>query len=60
MFLLRGFDFTHEAVRDWEERFDPLLAEHIRGKRKGKVGRRWYVDEMYKGEVKVVLSVPGH
>ena len=47
MYLLRGFEFTHEAVRQWEERFAPLLAEHIRRKRKGKVGRRWYVDETY-------------
>ena len=47
MFLLRGFEFTHEAVREWEERFAPLLAGHIRRKRKGKPGRRWYVDETY-------------
>ena len=47
MFLLRGFEFTHEAVRDWEERFAPLLAEHIRRKRKGRVGGRWYVDETF-------------
>src|SRR4051794_10080862 len=47
MFLLRGFEFTHEAVRDWEERFAPLLTEQLRRKRKGKVGRRWYVDETY-------------
>jgi putative transposase len=47
MFLLRGIEFTHEAVREWEERFAPLLAEQIRRKRKGKVGRRWYVDETY-------------
>src|SRR3954471_17619174 len=47
MFLLRGFEFTHEAVREWEERFAPLLADQIRRKRKGKVGRRWYVDETY-------------
>ena len=47
MFLLRGFEFTHEAVREWKERFAPLLAEHIRRKRKGKAGRRWYVDETY-------------
>src|SRR3954470_8035589 len=47
MFLLRGFEFTREAVREWEERFTPLLAEHIRRKRKGKAGRRWYVDETY-------------
>jgi putative transposase len=47
MYLLRGFEFTHEAVREWEERFAPLLAEHLRRKRKGKAGRRWYVDETY-------------
>ena len=45
MFLLRGFEFTHEAVREWEERFAPLLTEQLRRKRKGKVGKRWYVDE---------------
>ena len=47
MFLMRGYEFTHEAVREWEERFAPLLAEQLRCKRKGKVGRRWYVDETY-------------
>ena len=45
MYLLRGFEFIHEAVRDWEERFAPLLAERMRRKRKGKVGLRWYVDK---------------
>jgi putative transposase len=47
LFLLRGFTFTHEAVREWEERFAPLLAEQLRRKRQGKIGRRWYVDETY-------------
>jgi transposase-like protein len=47
MFLLRGFQFTHEAVRDWEARFAPLLAEQLRRRRKGKVACRWYVDETY-------------
>src|SRR5688572_27570009 len=27
MFLERGFEFTHEAVRDWETRFAPLVAD---------------------------------
>jgi hypothetical protein len=27
MFLIRGIVFTHEAVRDWEARLAPLLAE---------------------------------
>ena len=39
MFLIRGYEFTHETVRDWEERFAPLLAEHLRRRRKG----RWAV-----------------
>ncbi len=30
MFLTRGFTFTHEAVRAWEERFAPLLTERKR------------------------------
>src|SRR5919112_2788139 len=47
IFLLRGFEFTHEAVREWEERFAPLLAAQLRLKRKRKLGRRWYVDETY-------------
>src|SRR6476469_1446199 len=30
MFLERGFVFTHEAVREWEARFAPLLADQLR------------------------------
>jgi transposase-like protein len=37
-FLLRSFEFTHETVRDWEERFAPIFATLLRAKRKGKVG----------------------
>lgn len=44
MFLMCGYEFTHETVREWEERFAPLLAEHLCRKRKGKTGSRWYVD----------------
>ena len=47
MFLVRGFVFTHEAVRDWEARFAPLLADQLRTKRRGKAGTSWYVDETY-------------
>ena len=39
MFLERGFVFTHEAVREWEERFAPLLTERLRTQRRGKAGR---------------------
>ena len=46
-FLLRGFQFTHETVRDWEERFLPHFIEPLRTKRKGKVGPVWLIDETY-------------
>jgi len=47
MFLTRSFAFTHEAVRDWEARFAPLLAERLRAQRRGRGGVSWYADETY-------------
>jgi len=47
MFLIRGFEFTHEAVRDWEARFAPLITQQLRSGRKGMAGRSWYTDETY-------------
>jgi putative transposase len=47
MFLERGFEFTHETVRDWEARFAPLIADQLRMKRRGQVGVSWHVDETY-------------
>ena len=38
MVLARGFAFTHEAIRDWETRFTPLLADQLRLKRHGQRG----------------------
>lgn len=47
MFLARGFEFTHETVRDWEWRFAPLISEQLRRRRRANAGRSWYVDETY-------------
>src|SRR3984893_9243480 len=47
MFLSRGIVFSHEAVRDWEAKLTPGLAESLRRRRRGKAGRSWYVDETY-------------
>src|ERR1700730_7207590 len=47
MFLERGIAFSPEAIRDWERRFAPLIAEQLRNKRGGQAGRSWYVDETY-------------
>jgi putative transposase len=30
MFLIRGIVFSHEAVRDWEAKLTPALAENLR------------------------------
>jgi hypothetical protein len=43
MFLIRGIVFCHEAVRDWETKLTPALAENLQRRRRGKVGWSWYV-----------------
>src|SRR5215212_8878040 len=50
MFLTRGFVFSHEAVRDWEAKLAPALADELRRRRHGRGGargRHWHVDETY-------------
>jgi len=47
IFLLRGFTLTHETVRDGEERFAPIFSDELKAKRKGSLGKTWYVDETY-------------
>jgi len=45
MFAIRGIVFSYEAVRAWEAKLTPALAEDLRRRRRGQVGRSWYVDE---------------
>src|SRR3982751_3835560 len=45
MFAIRGIVFSYEAVREWEAKLTPALAEALRRRRRGQVGRSWYVDE---------------
>jgi len=48
MFLLRGIEFTYEAVRDWEAKLTPSLIDSLRRRRGGgRVRHSWYVDETY-------------
>ena len=47
MMIERGFEFTHEAVRSWEKRYAPLITHHLRRRRRGTLGKSWYVDETY-------------
>jgi putative transposase len=45
MFLARGLVFSHEAVRNWEAKLTPALAEELRRRGRRHIGRSWYVDE---------------
>src|SRR3954470_23954367 len=47
MFAVRGIVFSYEAVREWEAKLTPALADDLRRRRRGQVGRSWYVDETY-------------
>lgn len=47
IFLLRGIEFTHETVREWEANFAPILTVKLRAKRKGKPCGKIFVDETY-------------
>ena len=47
MFLVRGIEFSSEAVRDWEAKLTPALIDSLRRQRQGRIGRGWYVDETY-------------
>ena len=47
LLLQRGFEVSHETVREWEFRFAPLLSERLRARRRGRASVSWYVDETY-------------
>ncbi|CAA9564233.1 MAG: Integrase, catalytic region [uncultured Thermomicrobiales bacterium] len=47
MFLARGFVFSHEAVREWEVRFAPLVTARLRARQRGHGGAKWHADETY-------------
>jgi putative transposase len=45
MFLIRGIEFSYEAVRDWEAKLTPSLIDNLLRRRKGRIGKSSYVDE---------------
>jgi putative transposase len=47
IFLERGFVFPHEALRNGEARFAPLITDQLRMRRRGQAGASWHVDETY-------------
>src|ERR1044072_7053288 len=47
MFAVRGIAFSYEVVREREAKLTPAMAEALRRRRRGKVGRSWSVDETY-------------
>src|SRR3954451_13050254 len=58
MFALRGMVFSYEAVREWEAKLTPALAEELRRRRRGKAGRSWHVErDVSKGGRTLVLRI---
>src|SRR4051794_38953270 len=50
MFLVREIVFSYEAVREWEAKLAPVLADELRCRQHGRGGaggRHWHVDETY-------------
>ncbi len=47
MFLERGFEFTHEAVRNWVDHFSLTITKQLRKKRRRKASKIWYVGGAY-------------
>ena len=45
LLLQRGYEVTHETIRNWECRLAPLLADQLRAKRRGHAGVSWSIDE---------------
>ena len=45
--LIRVTVFSYEAVRDWEAKLTPAVADELRRRRRGKVGPSCDVDETY-------------
>ena len=41
MFLIRGIEFSYEAVRDWEAKLTPTLIDNLRRRRKGRIDKSW-------------------
>src|SRR5580693_4293295 len=41
MFLIRGIEFSYEAVRDWEAKLTPTLIDNLRRRRNGRIGKSW-------------------
>ena len=63
----RGFDFCHETVRLWWNRFGPMFAAEIRRKRVSPMRNfsrwRWHLDEMYvkiNGEMRYLWRAVDH
>jgi putative transposase len=46
MYSVKGFYFTRECVRDWEEKYAPLITDELKTQRKGKADQRWKADEV--------------
>ena len=60
-FAQRGMMFSYEAVRDWEAKLTPALAEDLRRRRSGRASCSWVCGrDLYQGRGPLVLFVSCH
>lgn len=45
MFEGEGITFSHETVREWEEKFAPIIEQELEIERKGQTSKSWFADE---------------
>jgi len=45
MYSIKGFYFTRQSVRDWVEKYAPLITDELKLQRKGQATLRWKADE---------------
>jgi putative transposase len=62
-----GIEISHETARFWRNRFGPMFAAGIRGKRVGRMrsysNRQWHLDEVFvkiNGETHYLWRVVDH
>lgn len=44
---IRGFHLCHQTVHNWVQTFGVELGLKLRGRHKGKAGKKWHVDATY-------------
>src|SRR5436190_984399 len=47
MVARRGVLLTYETVREWCDKFGPVLTEELKRRNRQKLGSKWHLDEVF-------------